>query len=105
MSEKLAVEIVAYKPMDRNSLRGFVTVRIPALRLKIVDCTVNESNGRRWVGLPGKAQINRDGEVIKKDGKAQYSPTCLFDSKEVADAFGAKVLAALDVYVSDDQAA
>lgn len=105
MSEKLSVEIVSYKPMERNSLRGFVTVRIPALRLKIIDCTVNDSNGRRWIGLPGKAQINRDGEVIKKDGKAQYTPTCLFDSKEVGDAFGAKVLDALDAYVSDADAA
>lgn len=105
MSGKLVVEIVSFKEMDRNSLRGFVTVRIRALRLKIVDCTVNDSSGRRWIGLPGKAQINRDGEVIRKDGKVQYTPTCGFDSKEVGDAFSAAVLTALDAYQSNAAAA
>ena len=96
MPEKLQVEIAEFKRMDRGSLRGFVTVRIPAMRLSIRDCTVNESNGRRWVGLPGKAQIGSDRELIKRDGKIQYSPVCAFDSKDVGDAFSAAVLAALD---------
>ncbi|MFE1601588.1 hypothetical protein [Methylobacterium sp. ID0610] len=93
---KLAVEIADFKPLERGSLRGFVTVRIPAMRLTIRDCTVNESGGRRWVGLPGKAQLGRDGETIRRDGKVQYTPTCVFDSKEVGDAFSAAVLQALD---------
>lgn len=93
---KLIVEIAEFKAMDRGSLRGFVAVRIPARRLTIRDCTVNESNGRRWIGLPGKAQIDGNRELVRRDGKIQYAPTCAFDSKEVGDAFSAAVLAALD---------
>ena len=93
---KLSVEISDFKAMDRGTLRGFVSVRIPAMRLTIRDCTVNETNGRRWIGLPGKAQIDANRELVKRDGKVQYTPTCSFDSKEVGDAFSAAVLAALD---------
>jgi hypothetical protein len=98
MSEagKLAVEIVSFKAMDRNSLKGFVTVRIPAMRLTIRDCTVHESHGKRWIGLPSKAQISRDQELVRKDGKIQYAAVFEFDSKAVGDAFSAAVLRALD---------
>ncbi|ACL57586.1 hypothetical protein [Methylobacterium nodulans] len=101
MSEgsKLAVEVVSFKAMDRNSLKGFVTVRIPAMRLTIRDCTVHESHGKRWVGLPSKAQIGRDQELVRKDGKIQYAAVFEFDSKAVGDAFSAAVLRALDARV------
>ena len=105
MSGKLQVEIAEWKPMDRGTLRGFVNVRIPALRLTIRDCTVNDTNGRRWIGLPGKAQISSDRELIKRDGKVQYTPTCQFDSKEVGDAFSTAVLAALDAREAGQKAA
>lgn len=95
-SGKLSVEIVEFKSMERATLRGFASIRIPAMCLTIRDCTVNESNGRRWVGLPGKAQIDREGQTIRRDGKIQYSAVCQFDSKEVSDAFSAAVLDALD---------
>lgn len=104
-TSKLTVEIVEFKAMERNTLRGFVSVRIPAMRLTIRDCTVNESSGRRWVGLPGKAQIDRDGQTIRRDGKVQYTPTCSFDSKDVGDAFSAAVIAALDARESGKDAA
>lgn len=102
---KLTVEVVEWKAMERNSLRGFVSVRIPAMRLTIKDCTVHEQGDRRWVGLPGKAQIGRDQEVIRRDGKIQYSPTVAFDSKDVGEAFGAAVLRALDEHRGSDRAA
>lgn len=98
MAGKLQVEIAEWKAMGRGTLLGFVAVRIPAMRLTIRDCTVNESHGRRWIGLPGKAQIDGNRELVRRDGKVQYTPTCAFDSKEVGDAFSAAVLAALDAY-------
>jgi hypothetical protein len=102
---KLQVEISEWKPLARGTLLGFVNVRIPAMRLTIRDCTVNESHGRRWIGLPGKAQINADRELVKRDGKVQYTPTCAFDSKEVGDAFSAAVLAVLDARLGQSEAA
>lgn len=105
MSGKLQVEIAEWKPMERGTLLGFVNVRIPAMRLTIRDCTVNESHGRRWIGLPGKAQIDGNRELVKRDGKVQYTPTCAFDSKEVGDAFSVAVLAALDARTGGQKAA
>ncbi len=105
MSGKLAVEIVDWKPMQRGSLLGFAAVRIPALRLTIRDCTVNESSGRRWVGLPGKAQIDGNRELIKRDGKIQYVPVCSFDTKHVSDAFSRAVLDTLSSRLGQQAAA
>lgn len=102
---KLAVEVVEWKAMERNTLRGFVTIRVPAMRLTIKDLTAHEQGDKRWVGLPGKAQIDRDQNVVRKDGKVQYSPVLAFDTKEVAEAFGGAVLRALDARLGGREAA
>ena len=102
---KLTVEVVEFKAMDRNTLRGFLVVRIPAMRLTIRDLMVHESHEKRWIALPSKAQISREQEVVKRDGKIQYSPILAFDTKDVGDAFSAAVLRALDAYQSQRTAA
>jgi len=44
------------------------------LRLKIFDLSVHQKNESRWVGMPGKAQITRDGTVRKDErGKVLFS--------------------------------
>jgi hypothetical protein len=39
------MRLVNWKPLEKNSLRGFATVALP-LGLKIVDCPVHVSNGK-----------------------------------------------------------
>jgi hypothetical protein len=96
MTSKLSVHVEAFKPHHSNTLRGFVTVTIPELRLRIVDLTVHEKNNSRWVGLPAKPQIERNGTVRKDDrGKVLYTTVIEFTSREVRDAFSARVIEAL----------
>jgi hypothetical protein len=96
MNEKLSVKIEDFKPMRSNTLRGFCTVVIPEVRLRVFDLTVHESHGRRWIGLPGRPQIDREGRVRRGDnGKPAYVPTLQFTDKAVSDAFSARAIEAL----------
>jgi hypothetical protein len=54
---------------------------------------VHESKGRRWVGLPAKPQIGRDG-VARRDarGKIAYTPVLQFTDRETSNAFSARVI-------------
>ena len=93
---KLSVEVENFRPQRANTLFGFATVFIPALHLRITDCTVHEKNGQRWIGLPAKPQITKDGNVRRDDrGKTAYSPVIEFTNRATRDAFSERVIAAL----------
>lgn len=96
MSDKglMPVKIIAWRAMERNSLRGFVTVQVGALEIR--DVTVMFASGRKWCGMPGKPQIGQDGSAVKKDGKVQYSQVVAWASKEAGDRFSASVIDALE---------
>jgi hypothetical protein len=90
------VIVDAFTPRRSNTLVGFCTVTIPELRLKIIDLTVHRKNRSRWVGLPGKAQISRDGTVRKDErGKTAYSPVLQFTDNATRAAFSKRVIASL----------
>jgi hypothetical protein len=93
---KLTVEVLDFRPVERNTLLGFATVRIPAMRLTIRDVAIHTSGDRRWVSLPAKPQLDADGVAIRKDGKIQYVNIFHFDTKEVSDAFSAAVIRAAE---------
>src|SRR6516165_4607974 len=96
MSAKLSVEVESFTRRRSNTLFGFVDLVIPELRLRIREVTVHQSHGRRWVGLPGKPQIDRDGAARRDDrGKIAYSPVLQFTDREVGDAFSAGAIAAV----------
>jgi hypothetical protein len=96
MTGKLTVQVDAFKPIRSNTLFGFATVTIPELHLKIIDLRVHKKNDSRWVGLPGKAQIDREGHVRRDDrGKVAYTSVIEFTDKPTRDAFSARVIASL----------
>lgn len=93
---KLTVEVLDFRPVERNTLLGFATVRIPALRMTIRDVAIHTSHGKRWAGLPAKPMLDNDGKAVKKDGKILYNSILHFDTKAVSDAFSAAVIAAAE---------
>jgi hypothetical protein len=93
---KLSVELEHFRPLRSNTLHGFVTIIIPELHLKIIDCPVHEKNGKRWISMPGKVQITKDGTVRRDEhGKIMYAPVLEFTDRETRDAFSARVIDAL----------
>src|SRR5262245_1171749 len=84
---KLTFRCREFKPLVRNTLRGFAEVHIAELRLTIKDIPVHTKNGKCWVQLPSKAQV-KDGALVKNaEGKVQYIPILAWDTRAVADAF------------------
>ncbi len=111
MSGKLTVQVESFKPLRSNTLYGFCDIAIPEMRLRIFDLTVHESHGKRWVGLPAKPQITRDGTVRKDDrGKTAYVAILEFTDAGTRNAFSQRVIQSLPEFAPsafdpDDEAA
>ena len=72
MGNKLTVEIESFKPLKSNTLHGFCDIVVPELHLRIHDITIHEKNGKRWIGLPAKPQLTREG-VARRDERDKIS--------------------------------
>jgi hypothetical protein len=79
-----------FRPIVRGSLRGFAVI-------KIVDVAIPaHANGARWGVLAGRPQIQRDGQVIKKDGKVAYQPIMeITGVRDARDAFSRRMVEAV----------
>jgi hypothetical protein len=85
------LHLLEFRPVRKNSLRGFATVRLA--NGLINDLGGGETGGRQWALLPSKAMIDRYGELIRDfGGKPRYSPVVDWASREVRDAFSRRVV-------------
>jgi hypothetical protein len=101
MTDKLAVTCIEFRPRRKNTLRGFATIEVRELRLRISDVALHAKGNSRWVALPSKLQIDNDGVSIKRESKIQYSPILAFTDRKTADAFGHRVIEAVLALVPD----
>jgi hypothetical protein len=96
MTNKLTVRVESFKALHSNTLFGFADLVIPELHLRIREATVHESHGKRWVGLPAKPQVTRDGAVRRDERqKTLYAPVIEFLDKPTRDAFSQRAIEAL----------
>ena len=95
--------VVSFRPLTKNTLRGFATIRLPALRLEIRDLPVHERDGARWAQLPARPQFDRDGMPIRDSvtGKIAYSTVFEFFDRPTGAAFSRAVIGALIEYAPD----
>jgi hypothetical protein len=95
-TDKLSIEVENFRAQRSNTLFGFATVFIPELHLRVVDCPVHQKNGQRWISLPAKPQITKDGSARRDDrGKITYSPVIEFTDRATRDAFSERAITAL----------
>ena len=92
---KLTITCESWKPLQRNTLRGFATVVIGELELRLTDVAVHAKGDRRWAQLPARPWVRNGVLVTGDDGKIQYSPILEFARREVADAFSRAVIDAI----------
>ena len=98
----MPVVLLAWKPMPRNSLRGFAKIRL-GKSLVISDIAVHCHTGRRWAQLPSKPMVGKDGNGIRDDaGKLRYVPMLEWTDKAAADRFSEAVLAAVEAGYSGE---
>jgi hypothetical protein len=90
------VTLLDWKPLPRNTLCGFTTVRIEAIGLTIADISVHTKNESRWVSLPSKPLVDRGGMVMRDEaGKIRYVPVLSWRTRQVAEWFSHAVIEAL----------
>ena len=69
-TEAMPVVLLEWKPIAKGSLRGFAAVRL-GRSLVMRDLAILHSNGRAWVGLPGKPIIGADGTAARDEKSKQ----------------------------------
>jgi hypothetical protein len=85
-----------WRPIERNTLKGFFTLELPS-GLVIKECSFHHKDGREWVGLPGKPQLDRDG-TPRRDaatGKLLYTNVIEIPDRAARDKYQAAALAAV----------
>jgi hypothetical protein len=94
LSEKIIC--LDWRPCNRNTLRGFARIKIPAWGLILDGLAVHEKEGRQWAQLPARPQLDKDGNVLREDdGKVRYAKIMEFDNKARAYSFSDEVVAAV----------
>jgi hypothetical protein len=88
-----------WRPLPRGSMLGFVTLKLQPSGLVLHDCTLHgKPDGSRWVGLPGKPQLDEE-KRLRKDpttGKGLYTPVVEIPNKTCRERFKGAALAAID---------
>lgn len=93
---KLTVKVESFKPWRSKSLFGFVDIVVPEIHLRIRGATVHESHGKRWIGLPAKPQISREGTARRDErGRVAFSAILQFTDRATNDGFSERAIAAL----------
>jgi hypothetical protein len=86
------IRLLKWTSKRQMALRGFANLQLPN-GLRIYGCPVLFSHGRAWVTFPARPQIGRDGQIIKVDGKRQYTSCIEWSDRVTADRFSAVVVA------------
>jgi hypothetical protein len=60
----MRVEIEDFRPFAKNTLKGFVTIALPDVGLRVKECPWHEKNGRQWIGFPARSYKGRDGSDV-----------------------------------------
>src|ERR1051325_4979374 len=87
-----------WHPLERHTLRGFVTLALDPSGLVLRDCTYHRhQDGREWIGLPGKPQLDTNGQQRRDPatGKALYVPVVEIPDKDARERFQRAALEAV----------
>ena len=87
----MAIEVVKFRAYSKNTLQGFLTVRLSNVGLEIRDIALHMKNGKRWLQLPSKP-------YQKDDGAQAWSYILAFYDKHRHKQFQEMTLKALDAF-------
>lgn len=58
----MTIKIISFKTFSKNTLRGFVDLKMTNVGLEIRGCTYHEKNDKKWIGLPAREYKGEDGK-------------------------------------------
>ena len=86
------IECRSFKRVEKNTLRGFVSLKITPPGLVVNDVCLHEKGDRRWLSFPAKPYQD-------KEGKQQWWPVVEIEDRETLRRVQAAGLAAIDRYL------
>jgi hypothetical protein len=86
------IDCRSLKAFAKNTLRGFVALKITPPGLVVNAICLHEKGGRRWLSFPAKPYQD-------KENKQQWFPIVEIEDKEILRRFQAAGLAAIDRYL------
>jgi len=87
-----------WRPVVSNTLRGFFSLCLPPWDIAVPEFSLHQNGDRRWVGMPGRAQIDANGQhrIDPQTGKRAYTPVLVIRDREKRERFQRAALAAVD---------
>jgi hypothetical protein len=55
------IEITKFRQCQKNTLRGFLSVRLSQVGLEIRDISLHEKNGKQWLAMPSRPYEDSQG--------------------------------------------
>ena len=95
MSAGMPVEILEWRPIVKNSLRGFCVVRL-GKALKVKDIAISRNGNSCWASFPSMPVLDADKKQKKIGDKFVYIPFIEWMDRESKDKFSASVIEALE---------
>ena len=80
-----------FRGVAKNTLKGFFTLVLPEVGIRIKECAWHEKNGRQWVAFPAHQYSTKEGEL-------KWQPLVEFvqsGSRELRNAFQDAAIAAV----------
>jgi hypothetical protein len=96
------IKCLKFTAVEKGALRGFADIALSGPLLH--DCALMESSGKRWLGLPGKPQLNPD-RTVRTDpatGKTVYVPVVTIPDRARRELFSRTAVAAIDLFRSEN---
>ncbi len=87
----MAIEIIKFKSYEKNTLKGFIDLRLTTIGLEIRQASLHEKAGSRWISLPSKPYQDADGTQ-------KWSYILKFYDEAKSKQFQKAVIQALDKY-------
>jgi hypothetical protein len=66
MNGTLTIRCLDFKPMHKNTLRGFATIEVVELHMIFHDIAIHQKRTSRWATLAMKPQIDPQREYHKR---------------------------------------
>jgi hypothetical protein len=86
------LQLLEWRPLRQNTLRGFAMVRLAPLGLIVHDVPVHGGGHTAYALMPGKPQIDQAGKVLTDDQR-RYSPVIEIRDRAVRERISAAVVA------------
>jgi len=86
----MGLEITKFREVNKNTLQGFLSVRLTNVGIEIRDISLHRKNGKQWLAMPSRPYEDSEGnrkyafilDFYDHDRKAQFESTVLALLKE-----------------------